>query len=130
MLRNTIRTFNKHIFNRLTIRFAGARHSPFATIRHVGRRSGKQYETPLIVQPIRGGFVFALTYGPDVDWYRNVVAAGHATLRWNGRVYALEKPEPIAPRTALPAFPLPQRLVLRLLKIRHFMRMSRGQAPG
>jgi deazaflavin-dependent oxidoreductase (nitroreductase family) len=124
MSHDRIRAFNKYIFNRLTRTFAGASHSPFALIRHVGRRSGKAYETPIIVEPMGDGVVIALTYGPDVDWYRNVLAAGHARLRWHGRTYTLEYPESTNRATALAAFALPARLVLRLLGIQHFVRMK------
>ena len=128
MSHNRIRAFNKHIFNRLIYTFAGAAHSPFALIRHVGRRSGAPYETPIIVEPMGDDIVIALTYGPAVDWYRNVLAAGQATLRWHGRTYALEQPEPIDPAVALPAFPLAARLILRLLGTQHFVRMKAQSA--
>src|SRR5215213_5136576 len=111
MAHSRIRAFNKHIFNRLIRTFAGRSRTPFAVIRHVGRRSGTAYETPIIVEPLGDAFVFALTYGPEVDWYRNVLAAGHSTLLWHGRAYALEKPEPIAVETGLSAFPQPLRLI-------------------
>ena len=67
-LLNQIRFFNKRFLNRLFLKFAGVSRTPFAVIRHVGRRSGKPYETPIIVMPVSGGFVVALTYGPEVDW--------------------------------------------------------------
>ena len=124
MSNNRIRTFNKHITNRITRRFASFSRGPFALVRHVGRRSGKLYETPIMVEPVKDGFMIALTYGPQVDWYRNVLAAGHCTLLWHGRAYALEKPEPLAVQTALPAFPQPQRLILRMLGTQHFVSMK------
>jgi deazaflavin-dependent oxidoreductase (nitroreductase family) len=130
MSHNRIRTFNKYITNRITHRFASFSRGPFALVRHVGRRSGKTYETPIMVEPVRDGFVIALTYGPEVDWYRNVLAAGHCTLLWHGRAYALEKPEPIAVKTALLAIPQPQRLILQLLGTQHFVGMkSQGVVP-
>ena len=113
MSHNRIRTFNKYITNRLLHRFASYSRGPFAVIRHVGRRSGKPYETTIMIWPVGDGFVIALTYGPEVDWYRNILAAGHCTLLWHGRVYAVGKPEPIDVKTALPAFPLAFRPILR-----------------
>jgi deazaflavin-dependent oxidoreductase (nitroreductase family) len=130
MPHDRIRAFNKQIFNRLIHAFAGAAHSPFALIRHVGRRSGKPYETPIIVRPMGDGIVIALTYGPEVDWYRNVLAAGQATLRWHGGTYTLDQPEPVERRAALPLFPAAARLILRLLGVQHFVRMkARSSAP-
>jgi len=119
-----IRAFNKHYFNKLVHRFAGVSRTPFALIRHVGRRSGKPYETPIIVMPQGNGFVIALTYGPQVDWYRNVQSAGQATLLWHNKEYALKQPEPITPQAGLSAFPPPFRQILGLLGTRDFVRMS------
>jgi deazaflavin-dependent oxidoreductase (nitroreductase family) len=131
MSHNRIRTFNKHIINRITRQFASFSRGPFALVHHVGRRSGKPYETPIMVEPTVGGFVIALTYGESVDWYRNVLAAGHAALLWHGREYALGKPEPIAVQTALPLFSPFQRLILRMLGTQHFVSMkSQGRVSA
>lgn len=113
MLRDRIRTLNKHVTNRLLRRFASSSHGPFAIIGHVGRHSGKPYETVIWVWPTREGFVIALTYGPEVDWYRNMLAAGGGTVFWHRRLYAVGKPEPIDAETALPAFPALFRLIFR-----------------
>jgi deazaflavin-dependent oxidoreductase (nitroreductase family) len=126
MLRDLIRSFNKHVFNRLILKVAGKTRSPFAVVRHVGRRSGQPYETPVIVEPLEDGFVFALTYGPEVDWYRNVLATGHCKLRWHGKSYAIEAPEPVDRERALAVFPLPLRLVLRTMGTRHFVGMRKS----
>lgn len=124
MSHSAIRAFNKHYFNRLVHRFAGVSRTPFALIRHVGRRSGKPYETPIIVMPLDNGFVIALTYGPEVDWYRNVQAARAASLLWHNNEYALKQPEPIDVKTGLSAFPPPFRQILGLLGTRDFVRMA------
>ena len=124
MAHTHIRAFNKRYFNRLVRRFAGVSHTPFALIRHVGRSSGKPYETPIIVMPLGKSFVIALTYGPGVDWYRNVQAAGKATLLWHNQEYALKQPEPIGAETGLSAFPPPFRQILRLLGTHDFVRMA------
>jgi deazaflavin-dependent oxidoreductase (nitroreductase family) len=111
-------------FNRFARRFAGVSRTPFAMLYHVGRRSGKTYEIPIIVMPFRGGFVFALTYGTEVDWYRNVLAAGRANLLWHNQEYTLENPEPLDAQTALLAFPVLLRPILRLRGTQDFMRMT------
>ena len=74
-LPSRIRIFNKYVTNRLLRVFANLSLGPFAILRHVGRRSGKPYETVIWVWPLEEGFVIALTYGPKVDWYRNLQAA-------------------------------------------------------
>ena len=124
MSHTAIRAFNKRYFNRLVHTFAGVSRTPFALIRHVGRRSGKQYETPIIVMRQGDGFVIALTYGPQVDWFRNVQAAGKATLLWHKQEYALKQPESIDAEVGLSAFPPPFRQILGLLGTRDFVRMN------
>ncbi len=124
MSHNRIRTFNKYVTNRVLHNFARFSRGPFAVIRHVGRRSGKQYETTIMVEPLGDRFVIALTYGPEVDWYRNILAAGRCTLLWHGNEYALEKPEPIAMEAALQAFSRLQRPILRLVGVQHFVSMQ------
>ncbi len=127
-LPNGVRLFNKHVTNSVMLRIAGAPHSPIAILRHTGRRSGKAYATPVMAEPVTGGFMFALTYGTGVDWYRNVLSAGQCGLRWHGEEYVLEKPEPLGRQAALFVFPLPFRPMLRLVGVRDFLCM-RIQKP-
>lgn len=74
-------------------------------LHHVGRRSGRHYVTPLSAYPLGDGFVLAAAY-PDVDWLENVLAAGKCALTWNGKEYALERPEVIPRAEAMKAYPL------------------------
>ena len=124
-----VRYFNKRTFNPWILKFAGKEHSPFAVVGHVGRRSGVAYATPVIVRRVEDGFVFALTYGPEVDWYRNILASGTCTLRWRGKTYKLEQPERMRAEVGLQAFPAPLMWVLRLNRRRDYFRMSLSQ-PG
>ena len=105
MFRDRVRTFNKYATNRILRVFTGLSHGPFAIIHHVGRRSGKPYETVLWVWQMRKGFVIALTYGTGVDWYRNMLAADGGAIYWHKRLYKVGKPELIDTGTALTAFP-------------------------
>jgi len=130
MLKDRIRSFNKHTLNKVTPFLALLPRGPFAVIHHTGRPSGKAYETPIMVRRKGGSFVIALTYWPKVDWYRNVRAAGHAMLLWHGKEYALGKPEPLAPETGLQAFSAWQRPILRRLGTRDFVRMRARRLAG
>lgn len=76
-----------------------------SALHHVGRRSGRNYVTPLSAYPLGDGFVLAVAY-PYVDWRENVLAAGKCTLTWNGKAYALERPEVISREEAMKAYPL------------------------
>lgn len=101
-------------YNALILPFAGRRLSPYTLLRHTGRRSGREYRTPLGAYRFGDGFVLGLTYGPDTDWCRNVVACGHAVLKWHGQEYAVERPEIIAATTpVLRVFPVLLRPLLK-----------------
>ena len=118
------RSLLKYTLNPLTRRIAMTRRGPFAIVRHVGRRSGKQYETPIIIAPAGDAIVIELTYGPEVDWYQNVLAAKGCTILWHGKEYPINKIEPMEAETGRAAFPLPARLILRLLGRKHFVKLG------
>ncbi|MEI7643708.1 MAG: nitroreductase family deazaflavin-dependent oxidoreductase [Chloroflexales bacterium] len=122
-------TLIKNTLNPLTRRFARSSVGPFSLIRHVGRRSGKTYETPLIVAPIPGGFMIELTYGPNVDWYKNIVAAGGCTVVRRGQAYVIGQIARVDTATGLAAFPPSQRFVLRLFRRTHFEQLLVQQSP-
>lgn len=70
--------------------FEGA---PMVLIHHVGRKSGKEYVTPLVYLPDEGDdgsiYIFASKAGAPVhpEWYRNLVAAGQATIDVGASTY-------------------------------------------
>jgi deazaflavin-dependent oxidoreductase (nitroreductase family) len=84
---------------------AGMLYFNLGALHHVGRRSGQSYVTPLSAYRLGDGFVLGVAY-PEVDWCRNVLAAGECTLTWNGKEYALERPELISAGEAMKAYPL------------------------
>lgn len=110
----------KNTLNRLTVRLARAGAGPFALVRHVGRRSGQPYETPLLLARHGADFVAELTYGPNVDWHRNVVAAGRCQVVAGGVTYEIDGIAPLPAADGLRAFGNPAALVLRLLRRRDF----------
>jgi deazaflavin-dependent oxidoreductase (nitroreductase family) len=130
-MRDRIRVFNKHVTNRLFRRFALRGLGPFAIVGHVGRRSGTPHETVIWVWPTRIGFVIALIYGPEVDWRRNLLAAGGGTVFWHNKLYTVGTPEPIDATTALRAFPALFRLVFRTVgrQMQFVQLTSRNAAP-
>ena len=111
----------KHTLNRYTTRVARGEHGRFALVRHVGRTSGRNYETPIIARPVAGGFMIELTYGPEVDWYRNIVAANGCHLLHHGVDHEIIGLEQVPTRVGIAAFSPFQRVVLRLLRRRHFV---------
>jgi deazaflavin-dependent oxidoreductase (nitroreductase family) len=70
-----------------------ARHvRPLAVVEHEGRRSGTRYRTPVMAFRSGETFTVALTYGRDVDWVRNVLAAGGCRIVYKGGSYTLADP--------------------------------------
>lgn len=106
-----LRHFNKRATNRFTLRFAGKR--VFAVIHHTGRRSGKEYSTPVVALPAGEHFILPLTYSEKTDWSRNVLAAGGCQMELKGKFYSLHNPQLIGQTEALPAFPGWLRWLLR-----------------
>ncbi len=124
-----VRYFNKRFLNKLTSKIARSSWGPFCMIYHIGRRSGKPYETPIIAFPTTEGFVIALTYGPEVDWYRNIRAAGRCRIQWHGKVYEINKIEPLEAKTALTYLPGLFQTVLGLVGLRDYIKVVSPNPP-
>ncbi len=101
-VRDAVRAFNKHILNPAMLHLAGRKHFYAGVVRHTGRRSGKRYATPAVVDRVTDGFILPLPYGTGVDWLQNVIAAGEATITVGGRTFDVIEPEIIDATTALP----------------------------
>ena len=114
----------KNTLNRATSRAARSGRGPFSLVRHTGRKTGRTYETPLILAAYGPDFVAELTYGPRVEWYRNVVAAGRCTVVFKGVEYPIDRVEPCDPEVGRTAFGYPAALLLRVLR-RHEFRLLR-----
>ena len=97
----------------------------WAVIHHTGRRSGKTYATPIAVETLGDAFIIGLPYGEGVDWCRNVLAAGTATITWRGVDHRVAKPEIIDRAAADPAYSAPLRIALRIFRIKRFLRLTR-----
>ncbi|MEV6631172.1 nitroreductase family deazaflavin-dependent oxidoreductase [Actinoplanes sp. NPDC051470] len=122
-------TILKNTLNRGTSRMARAGVGPFSIVRHVGRKTGKVYETPLILARAGDDFVAELTYGPEVAWYRNVVAAGRCVVLDRGAEHEISAIEDFPADAGLRAFGNPAALVLRLLRRREFRLLRTGARP-
>jgi deazaflavin-dependent oxidoreductase (nitroreductase family) len=110
------------VLNRVVSRIAGRRYVPlYVLLRHQGRRSGRAYATPVVGMHVPGGFAIPMAFGEGADWYRNIVAAGGATIRQQGTEHHLVEPAAIDPDSAASPFPGWQRPVFRALGIRRFL---------
>jgi deazaflavin-dependent oxidoreductase (nitroreductase family) len=115
--------FHKHVTNRLVLRSAGQGDSHYAIVRHVGRRSGKLYTTPIVPYPVDNGFLIALPYGPNVDWLRNLQAAGQATIQLHDVTYTIGCPEVLIEERALSLLSEPNARRLRRVHVPRYLHL-------
>lgn len=99
----------------------------FGIVVHRGRRSGRLYRTPVNVFRHGDRYVIALTYGPDGDWIKNVLAAGGCEIETRGRRVRLTHPHVYRDehRQAVPAL---VRLALGILDVSYFMALTAAPA--
>src|SRR5437762_994747 len=116
--------------NPLVLLIAGRRWMPIVGIlHHRGRRTGRNYSSPLGMRPSAGGFVIPLTFSEHAAWYQNVRAAREAVVTYAGRDQVVTKPEVIDYAAAAASFPRYERAQFRLLGIRQFLQLSSVQKP-
>ena len=111
---------------RVTNRVLGplAEHMPgMGIVIHQGRKTRRQYRTPVMVFRHGDRFVIALTYGPESHWVQNVLAHGGCDLETQGRTFHLTQPRLIHDerRSLMPAL---VRAVLGLLNVSVFLELT------
>ena len=126
-LSKSLARFNRFVTNPIA-RLVAGRLPGFAIVRHRGRRSGTSYSTPINIFKVDGGFVVALTYGSDVDWLKNVQAAGGCTVRYRNRDIELSSPATIPTAEGMRLMPPPVRAILRANVVSEFVRFREQDA--
>jgi deazaflavin-dependent oxidoreductase (nitroreductase family) len=116
-----IRPFTTHIINPATRLFAGLMPG-FGLLTYRGRKTGRVYHLPINVFRRGDQYIFALTYGSDSQWVKNVLAAGGCQIRTRGRDVRLVNPELIVD-PARRFMPRPLRLIGSLGGMSEFVRM-------
>jgi hypothetical protein len=125
-----IRYFNRRYFNPWSLCFAGRPNSFWSVLLHSGRRSGKEYITPIVAVRENGSFVIPLPYGLQVDWFKNVMAAGSCELIYHGKMYHASKPEMIALEDGIGVFARWVQSRLRRMNTEYLLRLNGiGDAP-
>lgn len=118
--------FNRYVTNPI-VRLIAGRVPGFCILTHVGRRSGRRYRTPLNVFRVNGTFVFALTYGSDADWVRNVMSASHCSIRYRGRDIDLSDLRFLDSAAGMALVPSPVGFVLRQIDVTEFLAANTAQ---
>lgn len=116
-----MRPFTTRVVNPLTRRIVG--HLPwFGNVVVPGRRSGTIRRVPMNVFRRGDDYVMALTYGRDVDWVKNVLAAGGCRLETRSGMVDLREPELVHdPSRRLVPFLV--RIFLGVLDVNDFLRL-------
>jgi deazaflavin-dependent oxidoreductase (nitroreductase family) len=127
-LPRTVARWNKVGLNRVTKHVAPWMPG-FGVVAHAGRRSGRRYQTPVNVFPAADGYLLALTYGPDSDWVKNVLAAGGCELVTRGHTVRLVAPRLVHDENRRGIRPL-ERQVLRLIGVADFLSLKTAPATG
>ncbi|PEG42610.1 nitroreductase [Mycolicibacterium duvalii] len=122
--RNVVRTFNKHVLNPVMLLLAGRRHWYATAIRHTGRTTGTVRTTPVVAERVPDGFLTPLPYGTDVDWLRNVVASGEATITVGGRSFDVVNPQIIGADVAAEQLTPRRRRAFARFGVEHFVKFS------
>ncbi len=128
-VRDFQRRVNRRVFNPRQMRTAGQPGAYAGIVRHVGRRSGKAYETPVVPLPTDDGFVILLPYGDRPDWVRNVLAAGEATIVHEGEVFAVAEPELLDTAESGHEFTDAEQREIRMFGNHRCLRVRRVPAP-
>lgn len=128
LVQNPVRRASRASRSRM-LRTAGAPGSGTAVVEHVGRRTGRPYETPVAAVSTADGFVVALPYGATSDWVRNVLASGTAAVRIDGETHDVHRPEVVPMAAVEEAFSSGDQRAHRLFKVEECLRVQQVGAP-
>jgi len=126
----TVRAFNRRFMNPRQLKTAGAPGAYAGIVRHVGRRSGTVYDTPVVPYPTDGGFVVTLPYGVTSQWVKNVLAAGSATVVYEGETYGVDRPELVPIAEVVEVLPAKEWRTARLYRVELALRLRCVEAGG
>ena len=111
----------------VALRGAGTPGAYASVIRHVGRTTGRRYETPVVAVPTDDGFVIALPYGLNTDWLKNVLASGSAIVVDEGTTYEVDQPQIVPAASAAPLFPRENQRTHRLFGVEECLLVRRAE---
>ena len=115
---NTVRRMNRSVTNPRVMRTAGTAGTQTSVIEHVGRRSGRTYQTPVDVVETTTRLLIALPYGARTDWLRNVLASDSAAVITGGERIEVRSPVVVATADVADLIPVRTMRTLRLFGVR------------
>jgi deazaflavin-dependent oxidoreductase (nitroreductase family) len=121
-----VRRLNRSLTNPRVMRTAGTDATQTSVIAHVGRTSGRAYETPVDTIPAETGLLIALPYGTRADWVRNVLASGSATVVTHGRRFDVDRPTIVATADVEGQIPAKTLRTLRLFGVNQCLHLEKS----
>lgn len=79
--------------------------------------------------PTVDGFLISPPFGEDVDWLKNVLVAGRATIETRGETWTVVEPEVVGREIARPSLVLRVRLLFGLAGIERYLNVKRLSEP-
>ena len=123
---DAVRRVNRSVTNPRVMRTAGTDATQTSVIQHVGRTSGRAYETPVDTIGAETGFLIALPYGTRADWVRNVLASGSATVVTHGQRVDVDRPTIVATADVEGQIPAKTLRTLRLFGVSRCLRLEKS----
>jgi len=114
--------FNLHVTNRILGPLA-TRLRGWAMVVHVGRKTGREYRTPVMIFPRGDRVLIALTDGPESQWVQNILAAKRCRLETSQGVFNLSDPV-IRHDERRSAMPRLVRLFLGVVNVSDFLELK------
>jgi deazaflavin-dependent oxidoreductase (nitroreductase family) len=115
---------------RVPLKSAGRSRGYASVVRHTGRTSGREYQTPVHAVATADGFVVALPYGSDSDWVKNVRARGTAVMIHDGSEYRVDHPVLVPLEVAEDSFSARDRRAHRLFGVTECLTVRRVPADA
>lgn len=115
--------FNRRVVNPIQSRYAGVIPG-HGLIEHRGRRTGRLYQTPVLVFRGEGAFSMIVGYGLNSDWVQNLIAADGGGLRHLRRQYVLSRPRLLTGPDAYQVLPRRLRRFARLVAVEAAVRVD------
>ena len=123
---DAVRRMNRSLTNPRVMRTAGTEATQTSVIQHVGRKSGRTYETPVDIIETATGLLIALPYGTRADWLRNVMAAGSATVVTHGERVDVDRPTIVATADVAGQIPAKAMRTLRLFGVSQCLHLEKS----
>jgi deazaflavin-dependent oxidoreductase (nitroreductase family) len=117
--------FNRVFTNRLMRPISGW-VSMWSIVEHVGRRSGKTFETPVSMFRSDDGVAILLAYGTDTDWIKNLQAADGGRVTMSGKTFRVTSPRILPTAEAARSVKAPWRQMMKATRVEYTMLLTRA----